>query len=294
MAETVCFFGISSQGQAGLPNQREGSALAPEVLFLSVLPSTTLASCYCSLHSIFSVTTYWSTKCLRVENTPLPTLRDPGTFTEVQGPPPGRTRLSSLLEAAPTLRSRGAVRAAPQETRSDCPSPASAPPPGLALPLRGLVGQAVPSTPHPHPPVWARPGRRLRSVTQETGSEWIQLHLVLRGPCSWNPAPSAWRGHRAAGQSPGLTCLQGGSHSPEEPSRRAAWGSRGHAAHFRANQDARPGCWRGGRGVTDSRPQGQGSVSHGGPSPYKGHSPLHTRHLCKDEPLWSTTLSSLV
>lgn len=238
------------------------------------------------------------------ENTPLPTLRDPGTFTEVQGPPPGRMRLSSLLEATPTLRSRGAVRAAPQETRSDCPSPASAPPPGLALPLRGLVGlgrlvaghrqQAVPSRPHPHTPVWACPGRRLRSATQETGSEWIQLHLVLRGPCSWNPAPSAWRGHRAAGQSPGLTRLQGGSHSPEEPSRRAAWGSRGHAAHFGANQDARPGCWRGGRGGTDGRPQGQGSVSHRGPSPHKGHSPLHARHLCKDEPLWSTTLSSLV
>lgn len=112
-----------------------------------------------------------------------------------------------------TLRSSDAARTAPQETWRDCPTLASAPPPGHTLLLRGLVGlgrlvtrhrqQAAPSTPHPRAQVWTCPGRRLRSVTQEPGLEWIQLHLVLWGPHSRNPAPSAWRGHRAPGQIPG-------------------------------------------------------------------------------------------
>ena len=114
------------------------------------------------------------------------------------------------------------------------------------------------------------------SVSQETGSEWIQLHLVLWGPHSWNLAPSAWRGHQTPGESPELTRLQGGSHSTEEPSRwarRAAWRSRGHAADFRANRDARSGFWRGRRGGTDSRPRA--GLRDGGLCPTVA--PLHTK-----------------
>ena len=127
----------------------------------------------------------------------------------------------------PTLRSSDTVRTAPQETRRDCPTLASAPPPGHILPLRGLVGlgrlvtghqrQATPSTPHSHAQVWTCPAWRLCSVTQEPGTEWIQRHLVLWGPRSWNPAPSAWRGHRAPGQSPGQHAFRVGCRAPKGP-----------------------------------------------------------------------------
>lgn len=119
------------------------------------------------------------------------------------------------------------MRTAPQETWRGCPTLASAPPPGHTLPLRGLVGlgrlvtghrrQAAPSTPHPHAQVWTCPGWRLCSVTQEPGREWIQRQLVLWGPRSRNLAPSAWRGHRAPGQSPGGHAFRVGCRAPKSP-----------------------------------------------------------------------------
>lgn len=85
VAETVCFFGISSQGQAGLPNQRGRQRTRAKVRFCQFCQvDFGLMSLFTALD--FQCHYLLVNKVPESREHPLPTLRDPGTFTEVQGP----------------------------------------------------------------------------------------------------------------------------------------------------------------------------------------------------------------
>lgn len=114
----------------------------PEVVSFIVLPSTTLTSCYRLLELLGFQCHYLLVKKVpaSVENTQLSTLRDAGTFTEVQGPPTGRTRLSSMLEAAPDSEEQGCCEDSTSENTELLSQPSVCASPRPCSPAQGTGG----------------------------------------------------------------------------------------------------------------------------------------------------------
>lgn len=261
----------------GLPNQREGSAPAPEVLFLSVLPSTNFwphVIVYCTRFSVSLLTGQQS--AWRVENTPFPTLRERCSSSQKSRVPLQGGRVSSLLEAAPTLRSRGAVRAAPRKHGSGPPQPSPVPPRPCS-PAQGTGGTGRPQHAPSPPPSLGTPRAevtpRLRRPAQ-SGSSPLGSSGPALGTRLHQPGEAT-----AAGQSSGQDMPSGWV---AQPPRSPPDGLHGEA-ETRCTLQGKPGCsaWllEGGRG---HRQQASGtglSVSHGGPLSSKGHSPPYSASL---------------